>query len=102
MRKRMLISLSDEKQKWLEEMQIEDYEQETPLASYIVRLITKEKKRRDEEKVKARPGRPRKEEGQNVEEGGDVLVPHPDQILRDQGVMVTEDEAQMIRGGLKL
>lgn len=102
MRKRMLVSLSEEKLRWIEEMRVEDYEQETPLASYIVRLITKEKKRRDEEKVKARPGRPRKEDGQNVGDGGDVLVPHPDPILRDQGVMVTEDEAQMIKGGLKL
>lgn len=98
-RKRLILSLTEEKQRWLEEMRIEDYETEEPMASYIVRMITREKKRRDEEKAKSRPGRPRKE-GETLDEVApekeERQVPHPDKILARQGVMVTEDEANAI------
>lgn len=79
-------------------MRGEDYENEEPLASYIVRLITKEKKRRDEEKLKRGPGRPKKEDGQEVEgDDNEMMVPHPIKILGDRGVMVTKGEAEAIR-----
>ena len=98
LRKRMIISLSEEKQRWLEEMRAEDYENETPDATYIINLITREKKRRDEEKAKRGPGRPRKEDGQNVDEP-EKMVPHPSKILADQGVMIPESEAEVIMSG---
>jgi len=92
-RKRIMISLTDERQKWLDEMRAEDYQLEMPEATYISDMIRREKKRRDEEKAKKSPGRPKKEDGQNENEP-EELVPHPSKILADQGVMIPKSEAE--------
>lgn len=96
-RKRVVLSLTEEKYRWLEEMRAEDYEQEEAMGTFVSRLITREKKRRDEEKIRAKPGRPKKEDGQNVDVEDEKMVLHPSKILADQGVMIPESEAEAIR-----
>lgn len=96
-RKKIVLSLTEEKYRWLEDMRVEDYEQEEAMATYVSHLIVREKKRRDEEKMKRSPGRPRKEDGQNVDGEQERMVLHPSQILADQGVMIPESEAEAIR-----
>lgn len=95
-RRKIVLSLTEDKYRWLEDMRVEDYEQEEAMATYVSHLITREKKRRDEEKFKAKPGRPRKEDGQNVGDEPERMVLHPSRILADQGVLIPESEADAI------
>lgn len=96
--KRIPIAVSEEKMGWLEDMRKEDYLQEMAIPTYISHLITMEKKRRDEEKLKGKPGRPRKEGNMSDDDVVDELVDHPNPVYAKRGIRVTKDEYEALGG----
>lgn len=100
--KRILITLTEDRRAMLQTLMDEDFESGEPVSSYITRLISKEVRRRQEERAKRPAGRPRKEdslvnleeeEPQVVSKLDEPIYPHPDQIM-NAGVMLTKSEIE--------
>lgn len=86
MAKRIIIRLSDEKEKMLEDLMREDNVLDEPVAPYIARLISSETKRRDEIKSKRPVGRPKKEgdgdfDGHDDPDWEGSVYRHPDEMM---------------------
>lgn len=106
-----LVTLTKEKEEMLNAMMVEDCEIDEPISSYIARMVSKEWKRRQDEKAreteKRGPGRPRKDDNYTDDEQvvckpEEPIYPHPDQIM-NAGMMLTKTELeayQMFKAGM--
>ena len=102
MKKKTIIYLSEKKETLLKGLMLEDHMEDETYSSYISGLIAQEQKRRDVEKARKPQGRPRKEDGEQVEPKDEPRnIPHPEQVM-NAGVMLTQSEYDMYmayRGG---
>lgn len=91
--KKFLVTLQPKAQQILKELMEEDFADN--VSGYFTLLIMYEKKRRQQEKDKRSPGRPRKESGAGDDgeecEDTEAIYPHPDDVFH-KGVMLTKME----------